>query len=177
MARERQIFLTTDTHFFHEKIKEYCNRPDDCEEKIIKNWKHYINEKDIVFHLGDVIFGNKIQLTNILKQLPGTKVLIKGNHDRHSDNWYIDAGFVIVCKRIRVKKFVLSHAPVSLKDRNLINIHGHFHNNPKKRWEQKMQKILTKNHYLLSLETTDYKPILLIDAIEKKLVQKSLSIE
>lgn len=177
VSTTRKIFLTTDSHFGHTKIKDYCDRPDNYEELIIKHWKHLIREQDIVYHLGDVIFGNKEQLIEVLKDLPGIKVLIKGNHDRHSDNWYIDSGFTIVCKTIRISNIILSHLPVSMKDRNLINIHGHLHNNPRKKWNKRYEKILTKNHYLFSIENTNYKPILFKDAIEKRLVQKTLSID
>jgi calcineurin-like phosphoesterase family protein len=178
MKQERKVYLLADSHFHHERIIEYCNRPPDYEKRIKNHWKNLITDKDIVIHLGDVIFGSKQQLTNILKKLPGTKILVKGNHDKHSDTWYLDAGFSFVCKAIRMKNVLLTHKPALLHiGETTMNIHGHFHNIPKKNWEPKSVERLTKYHFLLISENIDYVPILLEDAINKKFVVSSRSVE
>jgi calcineurin-like phosphoesterase family protein len=178
----RKRWIIADTHWYHVNMKKYCNRPGNFGDKIIKQWKHLVNEKDIVFHLGDVIFGKKQQLTEILQDLPGTKVLIKGNHDRrHSDNWFIDAGFAVVCRSITLRlngtKVLLTHAPYAIHYKNTINVHGHFHNNPKKKWERGSVKLLTDHHYLFVLEKTNYTPILLENAVIGKGTIKSKDVK
>ena len=177
--RGRKIFILSDSHFFHKRVCEFSNRPKNFAEKLKKNWQQLVKPKDTVIHLGDVIFGNKEQLTDILKDLPGQKILIRGNHDKgHSDNWFIDAGFSFVCQVIVIKDIILSHRPFSLISQDLFsNIHGHFHNIPQKQWEKNLVDRLTEKHYLFSLEMVDYKPILLDEAIPKGLVVLSKNVK
>jgi calcineurin-like phosphoesterase family protein len=169
-----KTYLISDSHWGHKHVAEYCNRPDNFEQKIKNNWKHLVQPHDIIIHLGDVIFGNRQQLTDILKDLPGTKILVRGNHDKgHSDNFYLVAGFSLVCEKIMIKNYLLSHRPTLLLNNDTINIHGHFHNVPMRQWEKDLHERLTENHYLLALEFVDYKPIPLLDAIKKQLVVKT----
>ena len=52
-----KIFVTSDTHWFHNNIIKYSNRPwedvDLMSEALIRNWNNVVGEKDIVYHLGD----------------------------------------------------------------------------------------------------------------------------
>jgi len=180
----RRTFILSDTHFQHKKIIEACNRPNNCDEKIIKQWKYYIKDSDIVIHLGDVYFGNKTNLIEIMSQLPGTKILVKGNHDRLSNNAYIEAGFSAVVHSLiyelnvfKEKSYViLSHKPTPLKmGKNWYNIHGHFHNCPQTNWEPELKSRLTDKHYLFTLENRGYKPILLNEAINRGILPQTLS--
>ena len=50
------IYVVPDTHLGHENIKKYCNRPDNFERLIEKNWNETITENDTVIHLGDISF-------------------------------------------------------------------------------------------------------------------------
>lgn len=166
-------YIIADAHFFHKNMGQFCGRPDDFTERIIKNIKHIVRLCDEIIFLGDVIFGNQEQLRDIIVPLPGRKILTKGNHDRHSDTWFYNAGFDFVCDRIIIGKTVLSHFPVNIEE-GQINIHGHFHNVPAKRWEPYLAERLTDSHYLCSLEIADYKPILLHSAIGSEGIIKSL---
>lgn len=78
-------WFTSDTHFFHQRVIEYDNRPykdvvemQDC---LIRNWNMCVSKKDIVYHLGDFAFGNPKRWKPIVDQLQGNIVLIRGNHD------------------------------------------------------------------------------------------------
>lgn len=55
------------------------------EEKIINNWKKIVGEKDLVLLVGDTSWGLKLEdaYEDLLKieNLPGEKIMIKGNHD------------------------------------------------------------------------------------------------
>ena len=77
------IFFTADTHFGHSNILSYCKRPfqtiEEHDEVLVQNWNNIVKKKDIVFHLGDVGFGNNLQHT--IHRLNGKIHLIIGNHD------------------------------------------------------------------------------------------------
>lgn len=84
----KYIHFTSDTHFSHENIIKYCNRPfesiEEHDEELIKRWNERVEKEDIVFHLGDFGFGDSKYLKYVLKQLNGRIYLVIGNHDwRH----------------------------------------------------------------------------------------------
>jgi calcineurin-like phosphoesterase family protein len=58
MALDRlPTFVTSDSHFFHEKITDYSHRPFDHEVMMVKRWQHAVRENDTILHLGDLFFG------------------------------------------------------------------------------------------------------------------------
>jgi len=159
-----KYYVITDTHFCHDKMVGWGHRPLNFNQIIINQWRVTVQPQDVVFHLGDVAWGNQKQLIPIMSALSGTKILIRGNHDRgHSNNWFIKAGFAAVLEKAQVSRTILSHFPAILNqdelDRDIINVHGHFHNIPTKKWEPELIDRITPNHYLLSLEEVGYKPI------------------
>jgi calcineurin-like phosphoesterase family protein len=181
---DRKIWLIGDTHFDHSKMCEYCGRPENFNELIINNWNKLIAPTDLVYHLGDVYFGKKGNFQSCIESLPGVKILLKGNHDRERGQWYLNHGFaavfdsviVVIATKInnhtmRYQRILLSHKPMTI-DVNycLTNIHGHFHNNPLCKCEAELTSLVTWNHYLFSLEKTNYKPILLNNAIRDNLL-------
>jgi len=173
-----KAYLIADTHFLHDKMGFYCGRPDDFGKKIINQWQNTVKPHDLVYHLGDVIWGTRDQLTAIMKDLPGVKILIRGNHDKnHSNNWFLTAGFAAVLEKAQVSGVILSHWPAVMNqaeiNRGLINVHGHFHNNPVRKWEKNLVERITPSHYLLSLEEVHYRPVPLNDVIRRKWVKNS----
>ena len=148
-----KYYILSDTHWGHQRIiTEFVFRPVNFEKLIIKNWKNTVKEQDIIIHLGDVTWGSQEQLQQIMNKLPGTKILVKGNHDRnHSNNWFIKAGFTAVFEKVQISGIIFSHFPAILNeeeiDRGIINVHGHFHNNPPDKWEKKLVEKITNNHF------------------------------
>ena len=171
--KSSKTFIISDNHFGHKRIiTDFCFRPKNFEKLIIKNWQNTVNKNDIVYDIGDVTWGSQEYLTDIMKQLPGTKILIRGNHDKsHSNNWFIQSGFSAVLEKAQISGIILSHFPAILNkeeiDRGIINVHGHFHNNDPKRWEKELVKRITENHYLFALEYVNYTPIS-IEMIRKR---------
>lgn len=166
-------YLVADAHYGHSNMQQFCGRPSGFEYKLNAHIRHMVRPQDEIIFLGDVIFRNKEFLISMIGDLPGRKILTKGNHDRHSDTWFYNAGFDFVCDQIVIGNIVLSHFPVAIQE-GQINIHGHFHNVPASRWEPYLVHRLTDSHYLCSLEIADYKPILLYSALESKGVMKSV---
>jgi calcineurin-like phosphoesterase family protein len=147
---KRKVFLTSDTHFFHENIIKYCKRPfhdvTEMNRFMTNRWNEVVSKNDLVIHLGDVSAGvkeNKEKLKKLLKSLNGTKILIRGNHDHYPDKWYIDAGFSAVYTYLEIGKYFLCHYGLETNqyttesERKLMDIfekskcsvvvHGHTH--------------------------------------------------
>ena len=80
-------WFTSDTHFGHNGIINYCNRPfssvEEMNNELIRRWNVCVLPEDTVYHLGDFSFCGLIKTREILSQLNGKIVLIKGNHDKH----------------------------------------------------------------------------------------------
>ena len=93
-------WIISDTHFGHENIIKYCNRPfssvEEMDARMIKLWNNVVKKNDIVYHLGDFGVGNKEYISKIVSKLNGRIFLILGNHDSHPVKWYYDCGFARV---------------------------------------------------------------------------------
>lgn len=81
------IFFTADTHFCHNNIIKYCNRPfssiEEMNEVLIKRWNKIVEPNDTIYHLGDFGFAKPDILEKIVKRLNGKIHLILGNHDKN----------------------------------------------------------------------------------------------
>ena len=177
-----EIYIVSDTHFYHNNIIKYCDRPfkdiEAMNELIIKNWNSIVDNDDIVLHLGDFGFGSKEQLSNIGQQLKGHKILLVGNHDvRKGSGFWLDCGFEEVYRKKEMllteilgisqdflktdSDVIVSHYPRQIPD-NKLNIHGHIHN-------VLLDTTIYKpeNHINVSVEMTDYKPVSLIKLVEE----------
>jgi calcineurin-like phosphoesterase family protein len=177
-----KTWIITDTHFGHANMVQYCGRPEDFSNTIFNNLFKMIQPNDLLIHLGDICIGNDSLWHERLSVIDCKKVLVRGNHDKKSDNWYMTHGWDFVCDNFSTtflgKKILFSHMPrpVQLYD---FNIHGHFHNDLHRlldrQWvvpdeEERNKEVLetlTKNHINISIEETNYKPVLL-DTIIKK---------
>lgn len=131
----KDIWLISDTHFNHENIIKYCDRPytdaEHMNEDLIEKWNSVVKPGDKVYHLGDVFMGSGEKAYDIHKRLLGKKRLILGNHDDPNHavirKWYQK---VSVWRDLRDYGLVLSHIPLhpSAIKKGRINVHGHIHN-------------------------------------------------
>jgi calcineurin-like phosphoesterase family protein len=158
-----KIWLTTDTHFGHKQMLEYCGRPEDFSEILLKNLLSTVKQDDILIHLGDICIGNDVMWHEKLMEIKGKHWLVKGNHDSKSNTWYLEHGWDMVCEqfsdRYFGKRILFSHKPVAWDGEYEINIHGHFHNSNPNRHEQELVAIKNGYQKLLAVEYTDYKPV------------------
>src|SRR6185503_2555547 len=83
------IWFISDTHFNHNNIIKYSNRPffsvQEMNETMISNWNNCVAPGETIFHLGDFMCGKRGDvegIKNLVSRLNGTKVLILGNHDQ-----------------------------------------------------------------------------------------------
>lgn len=132
-----KVYVISDTHFGHENIIKYCNRPfksvNEMDSYMIQQWNKTVHNDDIVIHCGDFCFGNSEKIKDYANQLNGQKILILGNHDRKGKRFFLNSGFDEVYNKTFVfNNFIFSHAP--LQDDQIptdtLNLHGHIHNYP-----------------------------------------------
>lgn len=163
----KTTWLISDTHFNHDNIATYCDRPKDFTDLIIKRWNEVVKGDDLVIHLGDVAIGNRRSVKSILAVLPGRKVLVLGNHDRqHGPDWWMDQGFAFACQAMKYRNCWLTHEPsTSLADGCELNIHGHLHNiwdgfHPH-HGEERPTPTSLRNPWqrLFAIEYTNYRPV------------------
>ena len=159
-------WIISDTHFFHENIGRYCNRPENWQELIIRNWNDLISPDETVLHLGDFSFGKRNNFDILTEQLHGRIILIRGNHDRLGRVRYESRGVTIINEPIYVEldekvKIIFSHWPVVPLEDGVINIHGHIHNSP----PPAEGSVLGPNHINMSVEVRDYRPWRLKDIL------------
>lgn len=80
------IYFSSDHHFQHAKVIEYCKRPYSTQmamdSDMIEKWNSVIKDKDDVYYLGDLTLGNWGTARSYLKQLKGKIKFIEGNHDK-----------------------------------------------------------------------------------------------
>ena len=162
-----KVFLTADMHFGHENIIKYENRPfltaELMDKAIIKNWNKVVAKSDTVFVAGDVSFHGKEKTKEIVTQLNGKKILIKGNHDQRNNNWWLDAGFAEVSNYPIIYKefFVIQHEPPTYYNEAtpFFYIYGHVHGS-------EMYRTITKQTACVCMERWDYFPVELEKIIE-----------
>ena len=135
-------YVVSDTHFGHDNIRRFCNRPFDTieehDECLATNWNKTIPSKNSrVWILGDFAFKRPDYW---IRRLNGSqKILIRGNHDRYSN--YIFNMFHIVygCEKgacglhstaIDGQSITFCHFPMESWNKSFHgawHLHGHCH--------------------------------------------------
>lgn len=171
-----RIFLISDTHFEHDLIIKYANRPFKIKEhtkQLIKRWNQIVKDDDIVIHLGDFGFLKHKQLKSILKKLKGKKkILVLGNHDRLSLTQYYNAGFSFVCQSFKYKNILFIHEPVKDFSNCSFCCHGHIHDKNKEDLRYINVSVEQTNYYPVELYKTIQTRQALIEREKLKNVQK-----
>ena len=154
-------YFIADTHFDDDTIRRYENRPFDTvramNEALIENWNRAVSAEDRVYVLGD--FGAPGREAEILSALNGQKILVKGNHDTRSNEYYRQAGFgeVYDLPVLYEGFWLLSHEPLYVNtNMPYANLFGHVHASP-------LFRDLSPQHFCLCAERLDYTPISLED--------------
>ena len=168
-----KLYVIGDTHWYHDNIVKYCDRPEHHNYLMVDNWVKTVREEDTVIHMGDIAVWHgdvEDKLIKLFKKLPGKKILIRGNHDKKTDEWYKEnLGFEKVLQYMVMGDILFFHYPIQIdkycnqKTINKINdikkvikkynikkiVHGHIHNKHSKQ----------PNHFNCSVEVINYTPI------------------
>lgn len=137
---QNKLFFTSDTHFNHFNIIEYCNRPfattDEMNKALIENWNKVVPRDGIVIHCGDFMLdpmNNEKCYDRIANKLNGTIYLVRGNHDtiRLREDYQIKKNHIIwvgdiLNILIGRHNIVASHYPL-LCFPDHYNVFGHVH--------------------------------------------------
>ena len=79
-------YYISDTHFGHQNVLQFDNRPfsdiEEMDRQMISFWNETVSKDDDVYILGDFCFRSQHAPSWYLKQLSGRKHLIQGNHDK-----------------------------------------------------------------------------------------------
>lgn len=170
------VYFIADTHFGHSKIIEYEHRPFcsvlEMDRSIIKLWNQSVKPNDIIFILGDLTFHNFEDTKNIVSKLHGKKILIRGNHDKQREAFYLNSGIhkVYDFPIIYNDFWMLSHKPMyTNSNMPYANIFGHVHTD-------KAYTDYSSQTFCVSVERIGYKPIS-FDEIKKhmKKAEKELN--
>lgn len=166
--QEHNVFFTSDTHFGHKNIIEYCDRPfltvKEMDENMIYNWNSVVGPKDYVFHAGDFCFGSKTDWKSKLSQLNGIKYLAAGNHDLNiTPEYFIDVQQIF---NIRIlgdpelssdgQRIAVCHYPMFSyyqSHRGAIQVFGHHHGSLLNK------KLLSPNHLDVGVDVHNFTPI------------------
>lgn len=134
------IWFTSDTHFGHERILDFTNRPfgsiREMNDALIANINEKVKPEDELYILGDYSFKmTAADAADLRRNIKCKKVhLIPGNHDKDWNQPAV-AGIFIVEPHVRTlrqdkKKLALCHFPMAdwpAMSHGSIHLHGHIH--------------------------------------------------
>ena len=137
----KNIWFTSDLHFGHANIMKYEGRPFkdvyEMNEFMLNRWNALIKPDDIVFILGDIMFGGAEVFERIFPKLNGKKYLIMGNHDYKNVRERYKECFEAVHTKMFIsidgQAIILNHEPLMCFGGQLTNrvwhFFGHVHTN------------------------------------------------
>ena len=118
-------------HLGHRNIATYRKFVNSCEDNtafIKQCWMDEVRKKDVVYVMGDAAF-NKESL-DLIGELPGRKILIKGNHDTFVTTAQQSEVFEEIHGMIKYKGIWVTHCPIHPDELwNKPNVHAHVHYN------------------------------------------------
>ncbi len=142
-----EIWITSDTHFSHQKSFLYEPRgfssATEMNQAIVERWNSVVKPEDTVYHLGDIALSDTEDAIKYIKNLKGNIIWIRGNHcttnkiKRISEtcpNIHLlgtpDTSYATVIKSGKWS-FYLSHYPTLTGNnepwRKFVNLCGHSH--------------------------------------------------
>lgn len=169
-----KVYVISDTHFGHsnilkfEPLRSHYKDIQEHDKDLVERWNSVVRSEDTVWHLGDVYFGSKDSAKDVLQSLKGYKRLVLGNHDAKKEE-FLRQFFEKIYGVAEYGKCILSHIPVhpyQLEKRYMRNIHGHMHSKCVYALDYNSDPIPDKRYVCVSVEQTNFQPILLQKVIQ-----------
>lgn len=166
-----RAWVVSDTHLGHRLMAG--ERPwatiEEHDAEIIARWNDCVRPNDTVWHLGDLVM-NRSALP-LVRQLHGRIRLVLGNHDTMRAVEYQETGLVSIHGAVvKGGDVLLTHIPVHPCQfpRFRGNVHGHMHahvvGRPSPFFYNRQEP--DPRYRCVSLEQTDYRPVLLSEVLE-----------
>ncbi|KCV82343.1 Phosphoesterase or phosphohydrolase-like protein [Actibacterium atlanticum] len=165
-------WYTADTHFGHENIINFCNRPfrdaEHMDRVLIENLRAKVGPEDDLWILGDFAFGKRAKrapyIAELFNELPGArKHLVIGNHD-HGPTlalpWDSIADLAQVRDGPQNQNHTLCHYPMitwNHAGRNALQFFGHVHDN----W------LGSRNSINVGVDVWDFAPVTYEDIVSR----------
>lgn len=178
-------FFTSDTHFNHENIIKFCERPfsniNEHNDFLIEKWNSIVSDTDTVFHLGDFAFGGFPVWEEIRPRLNGSIYLIQGNHDFHNssqNNQRLLKMFKDIQWQMHIsideQPIILTHFPLlcysgTFSKRPTWNLHGHVHSRKGGigKDDKRCEECCWPSQYDVGVDCNNYTPISFKELQEK----------
>ena len=175
-TKEQNIFFTSDTHFWHDNIIKFCNRPfssiEEMNDTIIDNWNRVVDNNDIVFHLGDFCFCGSDKFKELVEKLNGRIYLILGNHDwKTIKNWHaskFEGVYQQLSIKVNGKKIYLNHFPFLCYagtyyrfEDTVWQLFGHVHSSDQNKngLDNQRLSMLFPTQYDVGVDNNNYTPV------------------
>lgn len=141
----RTTWVTSDIHFFHKRIIEFCPESrgscltiPEMHESIIYRHNSVVGKNDLVYIIGDVTFGAMKASVQLLNEMNGEKILIIGNHDVNNLKRPEFVGcFTSMHDYLEIKRkgdtICMFHYPIAWWNKRRygsFHLHGHLHGDP-----------------------------------------------
>jgi len=179
-----RLFFTSDLHFGHERIIEYCNRPyssvHEMNKSLTDNWNSRITNDDTIIIAGDFCLGGKQQWEKYLSYLNGNKILVLGNHDHKVPEHLFKVVTPLLNMEVRdvdngkLQRITVCHYAMlswHQSHKGAWQLFGHWHGrsllNPKRddisgfieEEQQQITKVNISRQYDVGIDNNDYYPI------------------
>lgn len=175
----KKVWVTSDTHFGHNNILSYENRVEklkvatveEHDKELIRRWNAIVGKDDLVLILGDFSFKKSKDTEELLKELNGDKVLVRGNHDVFLDDKTFDKSLFKAIYDYKETKYkgqeiALMHYPIqdfkhqSRETKPAVLLFGHIHT---------FNVEIPKHSFNVGVDVNNYYPVDLVEAISKAL--------
>lgn len=178
------IYFTSDSHLHHKSILKFTDRPystvDEMTNDMIQKWNDQVDDEDTIYHLGDLCLGNFEQTVDVLQQLKGKIILIKGNHD-YSKHYkrinklgllheYHEVGIAL---KYQKQQMWLTHYPfeIGLRPRKW-SVSGHIHEH-ENTWDNQINVGVDSPHF----KHKPFGELITIDELYEVMMERLPSIE
>ena len=165
-APPKTVWIWSDLHLSDRTALEAWERPfrntDEMDRHLLGAWNRKIRSENTIVCLGDVAHPDawrKRRTLLDLRNCPGHRLLVLGNHDVLNTEHLRDAGFTdqhpaALCATD--PPLALTHMPLREPPPGTVNVHGHLHD----------ADAPSERHFNVSVERTDYAPVRLDRLLE-----------
>ena len=154
-----RTWIWSDLHLHHRNIIRYCQRPfasvQEMDAALLRAWRETVGTEDTIICGGDVALAGTLgkRRLNRLQQLPGHKVLVRGNHDFDRAGQPADIGNDTASMTLLVPgnpPLLVTHIALHEVPDGCVNVYGHVHDN---------EPLRAGPYINVCVEQTGYRPI------------------